>query len=502
MPKRATPEPPVDESAPTESATTEIGPPHTHRFFTWIRSLGLVRQPGWIGGVSAGIASRLGIDVLVVRGILVVVALLGGPAVLLYAIAWLVLPDTTGRIHLESLVHGRIETPVIGIAILIALSLLPVSQGFWWLGSQYWGSPRWGDSTGRAVWTLVILGLLVWFVVWFARHRSRRAGTTDSVTAPPTAGSATPVADPPLGNAGAVAFTGEPGAPVAPSANASTDELAAWRTRQEQWRVDHEAYRAQQEAERRSAARAVADAAQAERAARAAAARERQRATRSHPLYSLALIGTALLAGAVTTLAVGVGDPTPAQWLLGDAVALGVLGIGIILNGALGRRSGGATGVAILLGIVLLVPAIFPQNSTRHYFGAVTLTPHALGSTGGSATYLQGIGAVRVDLASYYATPRPKFTKDGGLQSYNQVNILVAAGDVTVVLPPDEYEYIEAGTAGGRITTPNGARVDGAWDKSLLLPGDPKGEREARVLDVEIHVLQGNITFIEQGADQ
>jgi phage shock protein PspC (stress-responsive transcriptional regulator) len=476
MPKQATPEPPSSEAPPAPDAAPNSVPPHTHRFFTWIRSLGLVRQPGWIGGVSAGIADRLGIDVLVVRGILVVVALLGGPAVLLYAIAWLVLPDTSGRIHLEALIHGRIETPVVGIAILVALSLLPISQGFWWFGSQYWGSPFWGDSVGRVIWTLVILGLLVWFVVWFAQHRSRQPGTP--------AGRATP-AEPP-----------------APAADAPADEVAAWRTNQEQWRADHEAYRVQQTEERRAASRAAADAAQAARAARAAVQRERQRRTRSHPLYSLALVGTALLAGAITTLVVRDGSPTAAQWLVGAAVALAVLGLGIIVNGALGHRSGGASGFAVLLAIILLVPAIFPQTSTRHYVGQLSIAPTAHGGTGRSVTYLQGIGSVRLDLSTYFSTPRPKFTVNGGLQSYDQVDLVVASGNVTVVLPADEYEFLDAGTAGGHITTLDGTRVAGQYDKSITLPGDPKGEHETRVLDVDIHVLHGNITFIEEGADQ
>ncbi|MEP6480047.1 MAG: PspC domain-containing protein, partial [Rhodoglobus sp.] len=62
------------------------------RFFEWMRSIGIRREPGWIGGVGSGIATRLGIDPLIVRGIIVVAAILGGPAFLLYAAAWLLLP--------------------------------------------------------------------------------------------------------------------------------------------------------------------------------------------------------------------------------------------------------------------------------------------------------------------------------------------------------------------------------------------------------------------------
>ena len=75
--------------------------PESNRFFTWLRSLGVVRADGWIGGVCGGIALRTGLDPLIVRGIAVVIAILGGPALFFYAAAWLLLPDTHGEIHLE-----------------------------------------------------------------------------------------------------------------------------------------------------------------------------------------------------------------------------------------------------------------------------------------------------------------------------------------------------------------------------------------------------------------
>ncbi|CAN5229805.1 hypothetical protein BH09ACT5_BH09ACT5_21120 [soil metagenome] len=74
---------------PEDTATPPPAPPPAAprqaeaRFFGWMRGLGVRREPGWIGGVCAGIAARLGIDPLIVRGIAVVVAVLGGPAFLL-----------------------------------------------------------------------------------------------------------------------------------------------------------------------------------------------------------------------------------------------------------------------------------------------------------------------------------------------------------------------------------------------------------------------------------
>src|SRR5690606_22341540 len=65
-------------------------------FFDWLRSLNIHREPGWLGGVAAGLAHRLVIDVVLVRGVLVVLAILGLPVLFAYGIAWLLLPDTSG----------------------------------------------------------------------------------------------------------------------------------------------------------------------------------------------------------------------------------------------------------------------------------------------------------------------------------------------------------------------------------------------------------------------
>ena len=120
MPKQAPPaDPPEAENPEAENSETpgpdapprpSSPPPPVNRFFLWVRSLGLVRQPGWIGGVSAGIADRLGIDVVIVRGILVVIAVLGGPAVLLYALAWLVLRGINDTVTLlREMINNRLR---------------------------------------------------------------------------------------------------------------------------------------------------------------------------------------------------------------------------------------------------------------------------------------------------------------------------------------------------------------------------------------------------------
>jgi phage shock protein PspC (stress-responsive transcriptional regulator) len=130
-----------------------------------MRGLGVVRADGWLGGVCAGIAYRLGIDPLIVRGIVVVAGILGVPVLLLYAAAWALLPDRDGNIHLQRLFEGDFEPPMVAIGVMLLLSLLPWASGFWWAGGPFWDVPAWGEIVGRVVWTLVVIGAVVALIV-------------------------------------------------------------------------------------------------------------------------------------------------------------------------------------------------------------------------------------------------------------------------------------------------------------------------------------------------
>jgi phage shock protein C len=48
-----------------------------------------------IAGVCAGLASYFGLDPVIMRVIFVVLALAGGPGILLYLILWIVMPEDT-----------------------------------------------------------------------------------------------------------------------------------------------------------------------------------------------------------------------------------------------------------------------------------------------------------------------------------------------------------------------------------------------------------------------
>src|SRR5450756_588901 len=80
----ATPDPSTFYPAPPPRAPH----PGLDSFFDSIRRIGIVRtESRWIGGVSGGLARRLGIDVALTRGILLVLAIFGGLGLVLYGAA-------------------------------------------------------------------------------------------------------------------------------------------------------------------------------------------------------------------------------------------------------------------------------------------------------------------------------------------------------------------------------------------------------------------------------
>jgi len=357
-------------TAPDDTTDTPAPPPPAagNRFFEWMRGLGLTRQPGWIGGVCAGLAARLGIDPLIVRGIVVVLAVLGGPAFLLYAAAWLLLPDANDKIHLEQLIRGKLESPIAGIGALVLLSLLPIAQGFWYTGALYWGEPSWGEAIGRAFWTLVVLAGIVAFVIWVSRRASGEplvvpATTDDRPDTIPQPATATTVADP----AAPVVPPRKPTLPEPPrlAPDATPEDVAVWRAQQEAFKAERDAFRAQTAAHARETARLRAQEAR-ERTAQFTAEVAAQRAAwqaanpRAGAAYGAIALGTAALAGGIAVIVSPLREQQPLT--VGFAVAVIVLGLAIALAGILRRRTGFLTFVSVLVLIATLLSAVVPAG--------------------------------------------------------------------------------------------------------------------------------------------
>lgn len=456
-------------------------PPPGARFLLWLRELDLTRRPGWIGGVCAGIAERLGIDPLIVRGVFVVVAVLGGPALLAYAAAWLLLPDEDGVLPIEQALRRTFTRVHAGIGALVLASMLPAAQGFWSLGASPTATSAWVPVSGRVLWTGVVVAMLVAFVVWIAR----RAGRPDRA--------ATPGAAPATGGPGRAGPPDAPAEAPSPGAPGGTQEdLAAWQQRQEEWRAEREAFRAQQSATARETARARAEESRLRAHAITAARLERRRVRRAEnprlrASATLAVLGAAAVAGALASLSASGSTAV----VVGFAVAALVLGLAIVIAGLLRRRAV----MLILASLIVLVTAatasLLPPDRR------MMLIPGSYAMTSAST------GRYGVLVGSLDVTITPDRSTPGGV-----LDLWQGAGNVSILLEEGAAVRLEATSAdrdlqvvtpsadGDRFTAPSEARlVDGLWRWTETF-GDP----EADPFVVRIEQRSGSIYLYDQSA--
>ncbi|MWV59211.1 PspC domain-containing protein [Rathayibacter sp. VKM Ac-2754] len=449
--------------APTATSTADPGtagdPPKENRFFLWLRALDLPRRPGWIGGVCAGVAERLGIDPLIVRGVFVVVAVLGGPAFLFYAAAWLLLPDQDDSLPVERLARGDLDRVHAGIGVLVLASMLPVAQGFWSLGGVYTGATAWGASTGRALWTAVVVAAAIGLVLWIVR-RSGRA-STPTVT-PETVPATTD------GRPESIPYPERPtdARPEAP------EDVAAWRERQEQWKAEREAFRAQEAATARETARQRAEEARLRAHAVTAARLERQRLRRAaNPRLrfsaTLLVLGAAALVGSLVSLSTTGSTST----VVGFASATLVLAAAIVIAGLLRRR-------AVLLVAVSLVTVLTAST-------AALLPPDraVLGTVGSYSLSNAAPGDYAVLAGDVQVTVSPDFDVAGGA-----LDVWQGAGSIQLTAMEGTAVRLESSSSDGATwltrrdgdeyspAEPEGVRyVDGRWRWTQTF-GDPDAE--------------------------
>ncbi|MCU1569149.1 MAG: hypothetical protein JWQ56_4086 [Pseudarthrobacter sp.] len=195
-------------SAPNAGSYAYAGMPGRQAdFFGWVRSHGISRgQDRWIGGVSSGIAHRLGIDPLIVRGVFIVLTLFAGIGVLLYGLAWAFLPEPDGRIHVQEAGAGRWTSGMTG-------SLIATILGFSGLGGGFWG---WGNhGFGAFLWTIFWVGGAIYLIYYLVQRNRAATGIPAGAAAAAgtkayTSGSTTAATPPYSDVAGTGPFSGNP----------------------------------------------------------------------------------------------------------------------------------------------------------------------------------------------------------------------------------------------------------------------------------------------------
>lgn len=456
-------------------------PGHEHRrgqsgqgggsFFTWLRSTGIVRSDDrWFTGVAGGIAAKIGIDPLIVRGVFVVLALLGGPGLLFYLAGWLLLPDTTGRIHVEEIIRGRASAGVLTAAIVFAtIVVLPALIGIvapaagsgplfsiWsWGVWDLFGFPEWLRSTIAWLFWIAVLvggGLLLRSVLL---KRGRNLGGATAPADAAGAQSGEPVPDPAPGPAAATGASyiagphgteasggGGPyaGTSAGPSTGTSPEDWARnFGERADQWGRDFG----------KLADRWGADVGRQadEWSARYAEHHDAHKLGAAHIIITLAC---ALLAGGAAALwAVSTGiDPVNGRidseaapaLIVGITAALAILAVSLIIAGIRGKHTGWVGFLSFCGAVALFVAVALPGGSTFQPFGNITVdgrsAPGTVMLAGNSTVDLRDLGSLEAGSAE---------------GSNSEIVLWQLAGNTEVILPERAAAEIELHVLAGRI---------------------------------------------------
>lgn len=453
------------------------GPQGIDKFFAWLRGTGIVRNDErWFAGVASGIAAKAGIDPIIVRGVFIVLAVLGGPGILLYLAGWVLLPDATGRIHLEEVVRGRSSTGVIVTTVLIgALVFLPVLFGLLpglFVGSWGWNAwgvlPDWLQVVfGILWWALIFPALIVWLIVWLSRGGTRGPGFGPHVGAGQGAhqgeGSAhhqhhhRPEGPQPFADqtGDAPSASGEPAASWEQRLTEKTDE---WSRKAEQ---------KSQEWEQRS--------------------RDHHAAHRLGAGFVAISLALAMLAGgAAAALVLGVGANSDLMLTIGLAAAVAVLALSMIVAGIRGRESGWI-GFLAFCGVVALAfapfSAVMPEQTEIVPFGDITVRPGEAGVDRGVVTIG---GNTTVDLSALSADAAPR-----------TIEVWLMGGNATVRLPESAPTRVRVNLLAGNVRdmrlTADERRQGGIF-MARNIEQHTKGLDSSELTTVRVRMLGGNVT--------
>ncbi len=407
-------------SGTTGTATAPGGPqgtpPPLADFFDRIRSFGLVRpdEGRWAAGVCAAIANRTGIDVVLVRGIFVVLGLLGGGSLVLYGLGWLFIPQPDGRIHAQEVLRGVVTAGLVG-AVLATFSGLP---NWGWAGDHV----GWGFHPG-GIWLLLGIALVVWVVK--SRKDGRPWGTGPG--GPGGAGG---------GPGGPGGGTGGPDAgPTAPAGTTGTPSdappTAPWGTPGPPPRGSG------------TEGTPWATSATTGRAPAVGTVPPAPVIDPSRPSGALtrATVGAAVLAGTGVAVYDRFVSDVPSTVAVVAAVALGVVALGVLAAGVTGRRSGGLAPIAWVLAIVAVNAATISSVSTDS--GDLTVRPTSVAAA--ETDLRHGAGDVRLDLTD------PAMRAGATAADPVDMNVSLGAGRLVVVVPTGTATRVDARVGLGEI---------------------------------------------------
>jgi len=182
----------------TQDSTTGPADPGPNLNRDGVRTLNQLRRSRddrFIAGVAGGLGRHFGIDPTIVRVLIIGLTIVGGAGLLLYAAAWLFIPEEGAD---GALIHLGDEVLKIVLIVVAAIAVLSTLGSGWWWGGGYHGFP----------WQLGLGAIIVAVVIGFANRRHREEAQKDgrthshtefsipATTAPTATASATTVSAP------------------------------------------------------------------------------------------------------------------------------------------------------------------------------------------------------------------------------------------------------------------------------------------------------------------
>ncbi len=491
------PVPPTGTTPPPGTAASPVA-----GFFAQVRGIGLYRSDErWIGGVAGGLATRFGLDPLVVRGLFLVSLLLGGFGLVVYALAWALLPEERdGRIHLEGLSLGHPDIALLGV---LAMFVVGIGRGAWWgwpmMVPGWIQAPFWLGST-------ILVIVLVTSMLQHRRPVVPRPVPAAPFAGAPYTGPAAPsgAPAPAFGGAGASyggpaasyggpaagygSAAGTPGATTAPGSG-PTPPTAAYAAASP--RVSSPV----PPAATWNAPPASAPTAYRYAPAPAPARVKPPRPPRRGPGATIVGVTVALtlfvVAGALVAQRAGWLDRSTAA--TAAALIVVIFGVAIIVSGLRGRRSG----VLGFLAVVAIIVALPVATTTRD-----GLNPWIVDRNGVHVTTTEGTTTI-----SDRSTAADGFRMSFGdatidltqvpLEAHNRLTVPInlSAGNLVVLVPPGSDVAAQADIGAGQVTWDVGG--DDSTASGLGRRDNFGVAADDATLWLQIHVGAGNVTIQE-----
>lgn len=417
------------------------GRPQGSRFWDDILSTGLRRDRSrqWFAGVCSGIARRVDVDPVLIRAAFIALTLFGGFGIVAYLVAWLLLPDESGRIMARDALDRQNGADSTGAIVLFVIAVLVIAAIVF------------GDNGFLIGWGVIPLAIVGWL---FWRHEQGKrnatwqtapgAGSPDQVTttyaasAPPApswanapvgthapAGTTAPVAGSPAG-AGAPTGPASPFGPTAPGGH--VPPTGSWQP---------------------PPAPPVPPRAHVPLAP-PPPPRPRRR-TAGFAGFALVL-GLAVVGyGAGLMLDGPVGFPG-SQELFGGVLALGAASLATMIIGLTGRRSLLSATLVAILGVGVGTAGIV-ESSWEGDRGVRTWTPTASTT---AQEFDHSVGRTTIDLRPLFASIAARPAPSGGsvpdpAVAPQDLDIEQGAGEMTILVPAGANAQVRARAGFGEV---------------------------------------------------